>query len=231
MENTNLIELSLYYKLKEFLSEKIELEEAVSEDQIVYSLQKNLIETNSAIEVFVNQELVETSEYTVNYMQGTITFHSPLVSSDLVTANYQASKVHFYDINKEFITDQFNYPAICIYESKRKYEPIEFGTARKSIIANWFIDVWSDDVKQRNDISDQVITLLLEEDIDIVDYNVSLPIHADGTINPIFNPQNNILGNLLMNSINYEKKGSLDNETTTTYLTQINTEFVVNITN
>jgi hypothetical protein len=224
MKTTRLVELSLYYKLKDSLSIKRTGETLTSVDFISYNLKYDNITTTFDVVVYVDGEIA-TSGYVVDYINGIIKFDSALSSSNIVKADYYYCPYRIYDESSSETTDNFKYPAIAIYEDETETEPYEIGTATTEKVKSYVVQVWSERGGERNDVTDSIVEIL-ERSIPIIDYNAGFPVNNDGTKNMSFNP-NSIVTVAVSDSINYRKGGSLDIGTKPKYFAEIYVDFKI----
>jgi hypothetical protein len=229
MEKTRLVELTLFNKIQEALSRTRSKEKPTSADFITYNLKYNSIQTKFPVNVYVNGSIKTTSDYSVNYINGIITFNSPLTSSDVVEVDYTYCPVTMYDESSNPESSDFKYPAVAIYELNSKGIGYELGNAKKELHPTWVIEVWAERGGERNDITDIIVDYLEEETFGIIDYNIAFPTNSDGTINNAFNEDSQIIGYMHCGSINYRKGGSLDIGEKPRFLTEIFVDLTINI--
>lgn len=207
MKISRLIELSLFYKIRELLAVKKTNEVAKSVDFSTYTLKYKNVEPSK--EVVVKVDGVETTEgYRLDYLNGIIHFDTPLSSLNKVEVSYFYCNFNIYDESSNETTDNFKYPAIAIYEDYTDTRGYELGSSQTEKTKTYIIQVFSERGGERNDVTDSIVEML-EGSIGITDYNEGFPLNEDGTINTSFDP-NNIVTYSVTESINYRKGGSLD---------------------
>jgi hypothetical protein len=185
---------------------------------MTYNLKYSNIQTKNDIVVYVNN-IAQSSDYTVNYQNGIITFNSQLQSSDVVKADYWYCPINIYDEGKNPASDDFKYPAVAVYEDIANHEAYELGSSKTEKVTTWVFEVWSERGGERSDMTDTIVELL-EGNIPIVDYNSGFPLDRNGNKNESFDATN-ILTYAVCDSINYTKGGSLDIGDKPKYLSQI----------
>lgn len=229
MEITRLIELSLYYSIKKHLSisKTKEILKNESTDFTIYNLKYSNIETEYGVEVYVN-DVPYQGEYTVDYINGVVKFLTPLLSTDIVKATYHYCPVNIYDEGTQPTTENFRYPALSIYEDETISVGYELGSVKKERRASWIVEIWAERGGERNDITDKVYRLFEENNIPLIDYNISFPTNSDGTINNSFDKLNQTIGYISVESINYDKGGSLQQGDKPKYVSHIFVDLVIN---
>ena len=228
MEKTRLVELTLYHKLQEALSRSRSKEKVTSANFLTYNLKYNSIQTNFPVTVYVNSAIQNTSNYSVDYINGIINFNTTLGSVDVVEVDYTYCPINIYDESVSPQSADFKYPAIALYELNRSDGAYELGNARKELHPTWVIEVWAERGGERNDITDMVVDFFEEGDMRVIDYNIAFPTNADGTINNNYNEDNQIVGYMYCGSINYRKGGSLDIGEKPKFLTEIFANLTIN---
>jgi hypothetical protein len=229
MEKTRLVELSLYHKLQDALSRYRAKERPKSADFSIYNLKYNSVQTKSPVNVYVNGSLKDISNYSIDYINGIISFNSQLTSMDVVEVDYTYCPINIYDESSNPESDDFKYPAIALYEMNRKDEAYELGNAKKEMHPTWVVEVWAERGGERNDITDMVVDMFEEGTMNVVDYNIGFPTNTDGSKNDNFNEENQIIGYMYCDSINYRKGGSLDIGDKPKFLTEIFADLTINI--
>ncbi len=207
MKISRLIELSLFYKLRELLSVKKTNDIAKSVDFISYQLKYNNISTVHDVIVKVDGSIV-LSGYSVDYLNGVIKFENGLAVDNIVKVDYYYCKFNIYDESSNETTDNFKYPAVAIYEDVTNTRAYELGSSQTEKTKTYIIQVYSEQGGERNDVTDSIVEML-EGSIGITDYNYGFPLNEDGTLNTSFNPSQTITI-AHAESINYRKGGSLD---------------------
>lgn len=228
MKITRLVELSLYFKMQEILSVSRKDEKPKSANYSTYNLKYSNVQTDYPFIVKVNNEEVDSSLYSINYRDGSITFASPLNSRDIVGVSYTYCPVNVYDESKNPSSDDFKYPAVAIYEDEREDVAVELGSNKKELHPTWIMEVWSERGGERNDITDTIMEFFEEGLIPIVNYNVAFPINEDGSKNEEFDSTSSIYGYMYCDSINYRKGGSLDIGDKPKYLSEIILDLTIN---
>jgi hypothetical protein len=209
MEITRLVELSLIYSLKSHLSVRKTNESPATTDNKTFRLKYADITEDKEVLVLVGGA-PPSVDYKVNYRDGLIIFDSPLASSSDLRVSYSYCKINVYDEGKNpFTDDNFQYPAISIYEINREDEGYELGSGRKEKNSHWGIEVWTERGGERHDISDSIINFFEEDNSPIIDYNKSFPLDSNGFKNPAYNKESQVRGYMSCDSINKDNGGSL----------------------
>jgi hypothetical protein len=231
MEISRLVELSIFYKLQEFMAVKRLAEKPKSADFQTYNLKYTSIQTSFPVVVYVNSVVHSESLYTVNYINGTIKFNTALLSTDLVEVDYYYCPVRVYDEGsipkKEGDSNNISYPAIGFIEDESKYIPYEIGNSSREKHSTWIFELYSERGGERNDITDNVVEFL-EGGIDVIDFNIAFPINQDGTKNINYNESAQIYGYMSADSINCIKDRSYDIGGTLKYMSHIFVDFIIN---
>jgi hypothetical protein len=227
MKVTRLVELSLIYKVQEALSRRRSGERPKSADFRTYNLKYNNIQTREIVTVKVNGIVKNTSDYIIDYPNGSITMITALSSSDVIEIDYTYCPVNIYDEGESPQSKDFKYPAIAIYELEREDKPFELGNHKKEMNPTWVFEVWAERGGERNDITDTIMEIF-EGSVEVIDYNVEFPINSDGTKNDSFDGTSQIIGHMHCDSINYSKGGSLDIGEKPKFLTEIFADLTIN---
>jgi hypothetical protein len=228
MRITRLVELSLYFKVQDALSMHREKEKPKSADFKTYNLKYSNIQTQYPVVVYLNNVELLEDKYKVDYTNGIIKLDLQATSSDTVEVSYRFCPVNLYDESKNPLSDEFRYPAVAIYEHKRKDVPYELGSNKKEKNPTWFLDVWTNKGGERNDLTDMIMEMFEEGVIPIIDYNIMFPMDENGEKNESFDPESQIIGYMYCDSINYTKGGSLDIGEKPTFLSEIYTDLIIN---
>ncbi|RPK20067.1 hypothetical protein [Paenibacillus xylanexedens] len=207
MKISRLIELSLFYQLRDLLSVKKTNDIAKSVDFISYQLKYNNISTTKDVVVKVDGNIV-ASGYSVDYLNGIVNFDIALTQSNQVKVDYYYCNFNIYDESSNETSESFKYPAVAIYEDETETKPYELGSSQTEKTKTYIIQVFSERGGERNDVTDSIVELL-EGSIGITDYNLGFPLNEDGTLNDSFDPYQ-IITYTHAESINYRKGGSLD---------------------
>lgn len=222
MEITRLIELSLFNHISDKLSRTRLKETPTSANFLTYNLKYNSIQTKYPVVVYVNNITYNSNSYTIDYVNGIVNFKTPLTSSDNVQVDYTYCTVNVYDESMSPTDNNFQYPAVAVYEAERKDVGFELGSTTKEMHPLWIIDVWSERGGERNDYTDMVVQLFEENSsLPIIDYNIAFPTNSDGTLNTSFNAGSQIKGYMFSDSIKYHKGGSLNIGEKPAFLTEI----------
>lgn len=221
MEITRLVELSLIYRLQKELLRSRKKEKPSSADYKMYKLKYNNIQPDDTLTVYVNGSIANKSKYVASHIEGTIVFNPALTSLDVVEVDYSYCPINIYDEGMNPKSKDFIYPAISVFEEGREDTGIELGSNKKEKNSTWIIEVWCSRGGERNDITDVVMRVFEEDSLKIIDYNLGFPTNGDGTRNDSFNESTQTIGNMRVDSINYNKGGSLDIGETPSYITEI----------
>lgn len=227
MEKTRLVELSLYYKLKDVLSRSRTGEIATSANFSNYNLKYSSIQTQYPVTVHVNTVTYNSSGYSVDYINGKINFNVPLTSSDVVSVDYTYCPINIYDESTSPESNDFKYPALAVYEYEREDIAYELGSNSKELHPTWIIDVWAERGGERNDITDIVASLFDDNTtIPVIDFNQGFPTNSDGTINTSFD-SSKVIGYMFTDSIKYRKGGSLNIGDKPRFMSEIFTDLTI----
>jgi hypothetical protein len=223
MEITRLTELSLFYNMRDYLSVKKTGEVLSSTNLISYTVKYTNVITSIPMVVYKNGAIV--INYTIDYVNGIITFNSTLLVGDVVTVDYYYCIFNIYDESSNATTDSFKYPAIAIYEDDTDTAGFELGSATKETTTTWIIEVWAERGGERNDATDNIVKMF-NGTIPIVNYNNGFPVNSDKTLNINFNP-NDIMTYAICESIKYRKGGSLDIGSKPMYFSEIRADLKI----
>lgn len=222
MERTRLIELSLFTKIQDKLSRSRSKETATSANFSTYNLKYNNVQTKYPVTVYVNNIVYNSSGYSVDYTNGIINFNVPLTSSDVVQVDYTYCYVNVYDESMSPTSNDFKYPAVAVYEANRKDVGFELGSTVREMHPVWMVDVWAERGGERNDYTDLLMQLFEEGvTLPIIDFNQGFPCNSDGTINPSYNEGSQTIAYMFIDSIKYNKGGSLNIGEKPRFLTEI----------
>lgn len=224
MRISRLIELTLFYKLQDLFSTSKNAERISSADFKTYNLKYTNIQPQYPVNVYVDGVL--SSAYTIDYVNGIITFASALVSTNIVTVDYTYCPVNIYDEGRNPLSQDFKYPAVAVYEDTASLHPYELGTGNREIRSYWIFEVYAERGGENNDIKDAIVDMMQEDPFPIIDYNLGFPINRDGTKNTSFD-SNNASAYANIYSINYIKGGSLDIGDKPKYMSQIHVELSI----
>jgi hypothetical protein len=219
MKITRLVELSIYYKLQDSLSNNRTGDIAKTTDYTTYSLKYNNILPNHPVIVYKNNIVFNSNNYTIDYTNGLIRFNVSMTLSDEIKVDYTYCLVNIYDEGTSPLSNDFKYPAVSVVEDTAIHHPFELGNSNREKHAYWIFQVWSERGGERNDLTDSLVDVLKENFI-IIDYNQGFPLSSDGSKNITFD-SNQIIGYATPDSINYSKGGSLDIGDKPKYFTEI----------
>jgi len=225
MRLTRLVELSLFHRVQDVLAVKKTGEVAKSADFLTYKLKYRNVQPQYPVVVYVNG--VPIADYKLDYNNGILSFTTARLPEDVVKVDYYYCPVMVYDEGKNPLDEDFSYPAVAVYEDDREDRPYELGNSRKEIRSTWVLEVWTSRGGERNDIVD-VLMEMFDSPLGVIDYNVAFPILEDGTPDPTFDRDAQLVGYAICDSINCHKAGSLDIGDKPAYLAQIFVELLVN---
>lgn len=227
MKITRLTELSLFYRIQELFTTRKTAEKLKSADFITYNLKYSNIQINEVVNIYVNG-VIQNTGFTLNYIEGILTFDTKLTANTSVTADYTYCFANIYDEGMSPTGSNFKYPAIAIYEADSSDEPFELGNSKKERIANWVIEIWTERGGENSDFKDTIMEFFEEDGFDILDYNISFPTNRNGSKNESFLANISRIGYATVESINSGKSGSLDIGDKPKYLNEIFVEFKIN---
>jgi len=211
VHRTRLIELSLFEQIQDKLSRSASKEIPVSPNLLNYNLKYNNIRTQYPVNVYINGELASPSLYSVDYVNGIVNFKTARASTDVIQVDYTYCYVNVYDESMSPSDNNFKYPAVAIYEIDREDVGFELGSSIRENHPRWGIEIWAERGGERNDYTDLLMNLFEDgATLPIIDFNVAFPINSDGTINPLYNPSTQTIAYMFIDSIKYNKGGSLN---------------------
>jgi hypothetical protein len=227
MEITRLIELSFFHYIKDSLKRTRSKERPKSADFRTYNLKYINILSKYPVKVYVNGQERSSTTYNVDYNNALIIFNTALTSTDVVEVDYTYCPVNVYDEGTTPKSVDFQYPAVAVYEMGSRFQAKELGSNKKEKHPTWILDVWTERGGERNDLTDSLVKMFEDGNFSIIDYNLGFPTNSDGTINSSFS-EDNIVGYMYVDSINYSKGGSLDIGDKPKFLSEIIIDLIIN---
>jgi hypothetical protein len=215
--------------LQDVLSQTRVKEKAKTANFTTYNLKYTNVQTKYPFTVYANGLEYNSGSYNVDYVNGAITFVTPLTSSDVIEVSYTYCPINIYDETMSPQSSDFKYPAVSVYELDREDKAFELGNPKKEMHPTWVIEVLTERGGERNDITDDIMSFFEEGSIPIIDYNIAFPTNQDGSKNNSFNENSQIVGYMYCDSINYRKGGSLNIGDKPKFLTEILVDLTISI--
>lgn len=227
MERTRLIEYSLYYKIQDKLSRRRKKEKPKTLDSQTYNLRSVDVLPQYPVEVFVNN-IQQQGNFTVNYLDGIVTFDFPLNTTDTVEISYTYCTHTIYDESNNPRVEEFVSPAVAIHRQNRTDKAFELGNAEREEHSMWVIDVWSYRGGERHDATDMLTRMFEVESLPIVDYNLGFPLEQNGTKNDNFDTRSMTTNYMILDGIKSSDGGSLYNGDKPVYTSNIVVDLIIN---
>lgn len=228
MKITRMVELSLYFYLKDNLSILKTGEVLTSTDLITYPVKFRNVVVNNELKVYVNNILQDESTYSFDYQNGILRFNSIRSVSDAVKIDYRYCYLNIYDEGQFESKKDIQMPCVVIAEEDFKDVAYELGTNKKERRGVWNIAVFADRGGERNDITDEVCELLEVGTLPVINYGLNFPFLSNGQKNVAFDPTSQIEGYLDFDSINCFKAGSYSLGDKPTYTSEILVSMTIN---
>jgi len=142
----------------------------------------------SGVNIYDVDRLLDHGEYSVNYIENTVTLNAE--PSGSVTADYKAHAITVMDaFPTGEVFETADLPIVSVEIDESTDSPFAIGTNENFWDILIFFDIFAINDGQRMDLRD-CIQKSLKGSIPIIDFSSQVPLNYDGTINENFNLDN-----------------------------------------
>lgn len=179
-----LASMSLIMHLRNNLFFSAENEVLNTKDNIRYTTRFNPWVISTPFNIYRDGALVAPDEYTLNYLNNTITFNTEQVG--IISADYSYNWVKIVDTWPD---ELYQTPVISLQSGLIREKGLQIGGGTKVYI-DCYLNIFARNRAARDDIV-EIVKDVLSKDIPLIDFNKGFPVNEDGTKNSNFSIEAN----------------------------------------
>lgn len=148
--------------------------------------------SGSMVRIYDGGRLMDSSEYSVNYVDSTVTLG--VAPSGTISSDYSVYQVHVMDSfpdDEEF--EHADLPLVCVDVNENDPSVFAVGSPALYWKVSYFIDIFATNDPMRMNLIEQ-IQRAMRTNVPLIDFSVQMPINYDGTLNPEFDRDAQLVG-------------------------------------